>query len=121
MGHSILPRLSTLTTAEHRKVKTLPARQNLRDSMTPLELVLTSLAEVTATELHQQRDSQGFPSLQSDAREAGDIAGDARRTVEAALGRPVVSSTNYKQLRQERQRDLQPPLFGEGEPTDTSG
>ena len=109
-----------LTTAEHRKVKTLPARQNLRDSMTPLELVLTSLAEVTATELHQERDSQGFPSLQRDAHQAGDIAGDARRNVEAALGRPVVSPTNYKQLRQERQRDLQPPLFGESEQADTS-
>ena len=78
--------------------------------MTPLELMLTSLAEVTATELHQTRESDGMPALQRDARDAGAVAGNARRDVEAVTGKPVVSPTNYKQLRQERQRELQPPL-----------
>lgn len=100
-----------VTTGEHRKVKHISARQKLRDSMTPLELALTSLAEVTATEMHQDRDSQGFVELHRDAHEAGEVGGAARRDIEARLGRPVVSPTNYKQLRQERQRELQPPLL----------
>lgn len=103
------------TTAEHRAVKHIGTRQNLRDSMTPMELVLTSLAEVTAAELHQTRDAQGTWELQRDAGEAGALAGNARREVEALTGKPVVSPTNYKQLRQERQRELQPPLLGEPE------
>lgn len=79
--------------------------------MTPLELALTSLADATATEVHQTRDSQGFGQLQRDAHNAGKVAGNARRDVEALTGKPVVSPTSYKQLRQERQRELQPPLL----------
>jgi DNA-damage-inducible protein D len=105
-----------LTTAEHKAVKSLKPRHNLRDSMTTLELVLTSLAEATATAIHQAHDSQGFGELRRDAHEAGNIAGSARRDIEAATGEPVVSPTNYQQLRTERQRELQPPLFGA--PTD---
>ena len=101
-----------LTTAEHKTVKGLKPRLNLRDSMTTLELVLTSLAEATATAIHQAHDSQGFGELRRDAHEAGAIAGSARRDIEAATGDPVVSPTNYQQLRTERQRELQPPLFG---------
>ena len=101
-----------LTTAEHKAVKSLKPRHNLRDSMTTLELVLTSLAEATATAIHQAHDSQGFGELRRDAHEAGNIAGSARRDIEAATGNPVVSPTNYQQLRTERQGELQPPLFG---------
>jgi hypothetical protein len=52
-----------LDTAERRTVKHWAARQNMRDSMTPLELMLTSLAEVTSTELHQTRESDSFVEL----------------------------------------------------------
>ena len=101
-----------LTTAEHKAVKGLKPRHNLRDSMTTLELVLTSLAEATATAIHQAHDSQGLGELRRDAHEAGNISGAARRDIEAATGEPVVSPTNYQQLRTERQHELQPPLFG---------
>lgn len=110
-----------VTTARHRQVKHISARQNLRDSMTPMELVLTSLAEVTATELHQTRDSQGMGNLQLDAHDAGALAGNARREVEELTGKPVVSPTNAKQLRQERQRELQPPLLSPNMPEDDAG
>lgn len=63
--------------------------------MTPLELVLCSLSEATAIELHRDRDSQGFPQLKRDATDAGQTAGEARRLVEKRLGRPVVSSENF--------------------------
>jgi DNA-damage-inducible protein D len=108
-----------LTTGEHKAVKGLKPRHNLRDSMTPLELVLTSLAETTAATFHQQRDSQGFMDLQRDAHQAGGIAGDTRERIEAATGQPVVSPENYKTLQQGRQRDLQPSLFDAPAPTET--
>jgi prophage antirepressor-like protein len=104
-----------ITTREHKALKGLKARDNLRDSQTIMELAITGLAEATAVTLHQERDTRGFPSLQDDCQEAGKIAGDARRQVEQATGKPVVSSTNYKQLQQERQRELQPGLFDQPE------
>jgi DNA-damage-inducible protein D len=101
-----------LTTAQHKAVKRLRSNANLRDSMTPLELALATLAEVTSTAIHQAHDSQGFVELQRDAHEAGEVGGAARRDIEARLQRPVVSPENYKMLRQGRQRELQPPLLG---------
>ena len=63
---------------EHRQVKLLKRRDNLRDNMTSLELALTMLSEATSTAMHQARDSQGLMELQRDAGEAGAIAGAAR-------------------------------------------
>lgn len=100
-----------LTTAEHKELKRLKPRQNLRDSMTTLELALNSLAEATSAAIHQAHDSQGFMELQDDAHQAGGIAGSARRDIEEATGRPVVSSENYKTLRQERLEERQPRLL----------
>lgn len=102
-----------LTTAEHKATKHIGQRANLRDSMTTLELALTILAEETSKELHQVHDSQGYGKLQQDTEEAGEVGGAARRDIEARTGRPVVSSENYKTLRQGRQRELQDPLFPE--------
>ncbi|HUY77414.1 MAG TPA: Bro-N domain-containing protein [Ktedonobacterales bacterium] len=102
-----------ITPAQHREVKDLPPGQNLQDSMTGVELALNILGEEVATELHQARDSQGLSALRDDVHDAGRVSGNARKEVEALTGRPVVSPVNYKQLRQERQRQLQSPLFGE--------
>jgi hypothetical protein len=92
-------------------VKHIGGRQNLRDSMTTMELLLTALAEETSKELHQVHDSQGMNELRDDATEAGEVGGAARRDIEARTGRPVVSNENYKTLREGRQRELQDPLF----------
>lgn len=100
-----------VTTAAHKALKKLKARHQLRDSMTTLELALTILAEATSTELHQVHDSRGFAKLQRDAHTAGNVAGNARRDIEAQTGRPVVSPENYNTLQQGRQRELQPPLL----------
>lgn len=104
-----------ITTSEHKAFKGLSAQQNLQDSMTIMELALTSLADATAVTLHRTRDSQGFTELHRDAHDAGHVGGDARKLVEQATGEAVVSPINYKQLQQERQRQLQPPLFEESE------
>ena len=105
-----------LTANEHRQVKHIGQRQNLRDSMTTLELALTILAEETAKELHQAHDSQGYGELHEDTQEAGEVSGATRRDIEARTGRPVISSENYKTLRRGRQRELQSPLFPSDSP-----
>ncbi len=75
-------------------------------SVTDLELILTMLGEATATTLHRERESQGIPELQRDAREAGDVAGSTRKDIEARTGKKVVSPNNYLDLPKARQRQL---------------
>jgi hypothetical protein len=104
-----------LTTGEHKQLKGLRPRDNLRDSETIMELAITGLAEATAVTLHQERDTQGFPALQDDCHDAGKVAKIAREAAESMTGKPVLSPVNHKQLRQERQRELQPPLFDQPE------
>ncbi len=65
---------------EYKQVKGL-ARENLRDHMTDIELILTMLGEATTTKLHRDRDSQGITPLQHDAWEGGAVAGSARRDI----------------------------------------
>ncbi|MGH2484631.1 MAG: phage antirepressor protein, partial [Ktedonobacterales bacterium] len=95
---------------ERKQIKALKTRDNPRDSMTTMEVLLTALSEETAKTLHQVRDSQGYPALQGDAREAGDFAGSTRREFEARTGQPVVSGANYKTL---TARQQQARLFGD--------
>ena len=78
--------------------------------MTRVELALNTLAEATAAELHQTRDSQGFEALRGDAHEASEVGGAARRDIEARTGHPVVSGENHKTLRQGRVVARQLPL-----------
>ena len=59
---------------EFKQVKSLE-RENLRDHMTDIELVLTMLAEATTTELHRDRDSHGMTPLKTDAHDGGAVAG----------------------------------------------
>ncbi len=66
---------------EHKNIKGLK-RENVRDHMTDLELILTMLGEATTTRLHQDRESQGFTELQTDAREGGEVAGSTRKDIE---------------------------------------
>ncbi len=87
-----------VSTEEHKAVKSLKKRDNLRDSMAPLELALTILSETTATALHQAHDSQGMVGLSADTQEAGEVGGAARRDVEARIGRSVVSGENHRSL-----------------------
>jgi DNA-damage-inducible protein D len=87
-----------LTVQAYKQYKLLPKSANLRDHMTTMELVLCSLGEATATLYHQNRDSQGFPELKRDARDAGVTAGKARQVIEADLGESVVTQSNHLAL-----------------------
>ncbi len=94
-----------ISTQEHKQVKALK-KENLRDHMTPMELVLTMLGEVTTTELHRERDSLGTPELRRDAKDGGDVAGRARKDIEQQLGAPVVSPDNYLDNTRQKQHTL---------------
>ena len=82
---------------EYKQVKSL-VRENLRDHMTDIELILTMLAEATTTKLHRDRDSQGMVPLTKDAKDGGAVAGRTRKDIEQQTGKPVISSENFKQL-----------------------
>ena len=81
-----------ITTNQHKNIKKLNKKENLRDNMSPLELALTTLAEVTTTELHRTNDSQGMRALKNDANTGGNIASITRRNIEKELGKEVVTS-----------------------------
>lgn len=74
------------------------SRQNLRDHMNDMELILTMLAEATTAKIHENRDTQGFPNLKTDARDGGDVVGRTRKDIEKVSGKPVVSGENYLEL-----------------------
>ncbi|HOX97425.1 MAG TPA: Bro-N domain-containing protein [bacterium] len=80
--------------ADYKRLKGLK-RENLRDHMNDLELILVMLGEQTTTEIHRKKDSQGLRKLKDDAREGGQIAGTARKQIERKLGRSVVSKENF--------------------------
>lgn len=82
---------SGLTTREYKKHKGL-TKENLRDNMTNMELLLNALAEETATEISKERNPQGLTENARIAKEGADVAKAARKDVEKRLGRSVVSS-----------------------------
>lgn len=90
---------SGMTTRQYKNMKGL-TKENLRDNMSTLELVLNMLAEATTTELAKVHDAQGFEENQDVARRGGKVAGDARRAIEADTGKPVITSKNAVQLNQ---------------------
>lgn len=87
-----------VTAKEYKNIKNLGRQDNLRDSMTNIELALTNLGEVTATELHKKNDSYGMPELKSDTKTTGHTLKKARQEVEKALNEPVIKPDNYKNL-----------------------
>ena len=82
---------SGMTTGEYKRHKGL-TKQNLRDNMTNIELALNTLAEVATTEYSRQSNPQSMEENERIAKEGGEVALDARRTMESRLGRSVISS-----------------------------
>lgn len=80
--------------SEYKKLKGLK-RENLRDHMNDFELIFTMLGERSTTEIHRTENSKGMPKLKSDSKAGGDIAGGARKQLEARLKRSMVSKSNY--------------------------
>lgn len=99
---------SGMTTGEYKRYKGL-TKQNLRDNMTNVELALNTLAEVAATEYSRQSNPQSMAESQRIAKEGGEVAREARETMERRLGRSVVSF--------ERASDYIRPIEGKGQNT----
>lgn len=83
-----------LTPSEHKDLKGL-AQQNLRDHMTPLELIFTMLGEEITRSLAVSDDAQGFNENHDAAQQGGKLAGEARIRVEQDRRVKVVSNENY--------------------------
>ena len=83
---------------EYKNIKGLHESQNLRDSMTNIELALTNLGEAAAVEFHQNNNSIGLDELKSDVNKAGKVLNKAKNEIELELKRPVVTSANYIDL-----------------------
>jgi hypothetical protein len=84
-----------LDTREYKKLKDLK-KENLRDHMSNLELVLNMLAEATTTEISKEREPNGFEQSRVIAKQGGTVAGNARREIEEKTGRKIVTSANHK-------------------------
>jgi DNA-damage-inducible protein D len=70
-------------------------RENLRDHMTDLELIITMLGEAATTRITQDRDSRNMPALQKDAKDGGAVAGRTRKDIEHQTGTKIVSEENF--------------------------
>ncbi len=90
---------SGMNTRQYKNLKGLK-KENLRDNMTTLELVLNMLAEATTTEISKQKAPEGLRENVEVARSGGKIAGDARKAIEQQTGVPVITSKSATQLNQ---------------------
>lgn len=73
-------------------------KENLRDNMTTLEIVLNMLAEATTTELTKATNPQGLEENKKVAKEGGSVAGNARKEIEQKTGKSVITSKNAVDL-----------------------
>ena len=90
---------SGMNTRQYKNLKGLK-KENLRDNMTTLELVLNMLAEATTTEISKQKAPEGLRENVEVARSGGKVAGDARKAIEQQTGVPVITSKTAAQLNQ---------------------
>ena len=90
---------SGMSTRQYKNLKGLK-KENLRDNMTTLELVLNMLAEATTTEISKQKEPSTFSENMAVAREGGEAAGIARKAVEERTGVTVITPKNAAQLNQ---------------------
>ena len=88
-----------MNTGQYKRLKGLK-KENLRDNMSNLELVLTMLAEASTTDISKAEQPQGFSESQKVARRGGKVAGVARQALEAETGKPVITSQNAADFRQ---------------------
>jgi len=91
---------------EYKKFKGLK-KQNLRDNMTNLELVLNMLAEASTTEISKNKKPNSFIENQTIAKQGGHVAGTARKEIESRTGKSIVNSENSEDLRLENKTKKQ--------------
>ena len=90
-----------LNTKDYKKLKNLK-KENLRDNMSNLELVLNMLAEVSTKEISQKKTPKTLAQNKMVAREGGHVARVARKEIESKTGKDVVTSNNYLELKEQK-------------------
>ena len=86
---------SGMSTKEYKQYKGLK-KEGLRDNMTNIELILNTLAEASTTEISKVENPDGFDESRDVAKRGGNIAGNARKELEAVTGKSVISKKNSK-------------------------
>lgn len=89
---------SGMTTLQYKQLKGLK-KENLRDNMSDLELVLNMLAEASTTGISQSEKPEGMAENLAVAQRGGRVAGNARKELEREMGRPVISAENAKTMK----------------------
>ncbi len=93
-----------ISTKEYKKFKELK-KENLRDNMTNLELVLNMLAETSTTELSKKQKPTDFKENKLIARKGGSVAGKARLDLEKKLGESIISPLNAKRIGHKKENE----------------
>ncbi len=96
----IMQAWADLITKQYKNLKGLK-KENLRDNMTNLELVLNMLAETATTEISEKRTPRTFDQNKKVAKEGGTIAGNARKQIEQKSGKKVINASNFRTSRQQ--------------------
>ncbi|HJJ45226.1 MAG TPA: Bro-N domain-containing protein [Methanocorpusculum sp.] len=91
---------SGMTTKQYKTLKNLK-KENLRDNMTDLELVLNMLAEASTTQISQKEQPETFEQNRQIAKRGGKIAGDARKKLESETGVPVITAENAAEIQKQ--------------------
>jgi DNA-damage-inducible protein D len=94
LSNEIMKGAFNMTAGAYKKHKELE-RENLRDHMTDLELIITMLGEATTTRITKDRDSKGMQDLRQDAKKGGAVAGRTREDIEVQTGTKVISKDNF--------------------------
>lgn len=97
---------SGFTTKQYKNLKDLK-KENLRDHMSNLELVLNMLAEATTTEISKEKHPKTFKDSKQIANQGGTIAGNTRREIEEKTGKKVVTPQNAKQLDKKKNKEIE--------------
>ena len=87
-----------MSTKEYKKLKGLK-KENLRDNMTNLELVLNMLAEASTSEISKELKPETFDENKLVARQGGLVANAARKQLEDTTGKKVVTTKNNKNIK----------------------
>lgn len=97
---------SGFSVKQYKKHKNLK-KENLRDNMTNLELVLNMLAEATTTEISKEKKPQSFAESKKIAQQGGAIAGNTRKEIEEKTGKKVVSKLSAKNILPNKNKEIE--------------
>jgi len=96
---------SGFSVKKYKQFKNLK-KENLRDNMTNLELVLNMLAEATTTEISKEKKPETFEENRTIAKQGGTIAGNTRREIEEKTGKKVVNSISAKKILKDKNKEI---------------